>query len=168
FLLLPDHALDRACAAAAIFLRPVQAGPAGIGFLVLPGFCDLEQVGALDHGAAERGLAQVFLILPGRIGRDPGFRLGAECGFLRGVFEVHLASLCVGWISRRRNPPTSSSVLGTNGGLRFANPPYGSLVTPRSSCACGRSARPPNRRASRASAQSHWRGGSTCGSRTPR
>src|SRR3954452_9267086 len=28
--LLPDHALDRASAAAAIFLRPVQTGPAGL------------------------------------------------------------------------------------------------------------------------------------------
>jgi hypothetical protein len=71
----------------------VQAGPASIGLLLLPGLCDLKQVGALDHGAAERGLAQILFILPWRIGRDPGFRLGAECGFLRGVVEIHLSIL---------------------------------------------------------------------------
>ena len=49
--LLPDHLLDRGRAAAAIFLRPVQAGPAGIGLLLLPGLRDLENVGALQHGA---------------------------------------------------------------------------------------------------------------------
>src|SRR4029077_2892076 len=41
FLLLPNHALDRRGPAAAIFLRPVQAGPAGIRLFLLPGFCDL-------------------------------------------------------------------------------------------------------------------------------
>ena len=44
FLLLPDHALDRRRAAAAIFLRPVQAGPAAVGLLLLPGLCRLDQV----------------------------------------------------------------------------------------------------------------------------
>src|SRR3954468_11380099 len=34
-LLLPDHPLDRRSAAAAIFLRPMQAGPAGIGLFLL-------------------------------------------------------------------------------------------------------------------------------------
>src|SRR6266404_2079056 len=51
--LLPDHALDRGCAAPAIFLRPVQAGPAGVGLFLLPGFCHLEEVGAFELGAAE-------------------------------------------------------------------------------------------------------------------
>src|SRR6185312_8718870 len=45
--LLPDHPLDRRGAATAIFLRPVQAGPAGIGLLLLPGLGDLKNVGAL-------------------------------------------------------------------------------------------------------------------------
>src|SRR5689334_4175170 len=62
-LLLPDHALDRRRAAAAVLLGPVQAGPAGIGLLLLPGFGDFENVGALEHGAAERGLSKFFLIL---------------------------------------------------------------------------------------------------------
>ena len=88
-LLLPDHALDRRRAAAAIFLRPVQAGPAGIGFLLLPGLCDFEDVGVLERRAAERGFAQLLLILLRRIGRDPGLGLGAERGFLRRVVEVH-------------------------------------------------------------------------------
>ena len=92
--LLPDHALDRRRAAPAIFLRPVQAGPAGIGLLLLPGLCDLEDVGALELGAAERGFAQFLLILLRRVGRDPGFGLGAERGFLRGVVEVHARRPC--------------------------------------------------------------------------
>ena len=46
FLLLPDHPLDRAGAPTAIFLRPVQAGPAGIGLLLLPGFRHIEDVSA--------------------------------------------------------------------------------------------------------------------------
>src|SRR5215218_2178064 len=37
FFLLPDHLFDRRGAAAAIFLRPMQAGPAALGLLLLPG-----------------------------------------------------------------------------------------------------------------------------------
>jgi hypothetical protein len=66
--LLPDHALDRRRASAAIFLRPMQAGPTGIGLLLLPGLRDLENVGALEHGATERGLSKFFLILLRRVG----------------------------------------------------------------------------------------------------
>src|SRR5579871_328310 len=40
--LLPYDALDRRGAAAAIFLRPVQAGPAGCRLLFLPGLADLD------------------------------------------------------------------------------------------------------------------------------
>src|SRR6516225_9747568 len=62
-LLLPDHALDRRGAAAAIFPGPMQAGPAGVGLSLLPRLCDLENVGAGELGAAERGFAQLLLIL---------------------------------------------------------------------------------------------------------
>src|SRR5215475_6429843 len=89
-LLLPDHPLDRRSAAAAIFLRPVQAGPAGIRLLLLPGLRDLQNVGVLELGAAERGFAQLLLILPGRVRGDPAPCLGAERGFLWGVVEIHL------------------------------------------------------------------------------
>src|SRR5712675_2810104 len=97
--LLPDHALDRRRAAAAIFLRPVQAGPAGIGLLLLPGLGDLQNIGVLERRAAKRGFAQLFLILLRRIRRDPGFRLGAKRGLLRGVIEVHSFYPCssFGW-----------------------------------------------------------------------
>src|SRR5262245_44235924 len=78
--LLPDHALDRRRAAAAIFLWPVQAGPAGVGLFLLPGLCGLEQV-ALNHRAAERGFSQVLFILFGRIRRYPRLGFGAESGF---------------------------------------------------------------------------------------
>src|SRR5439155_21749486 len=65
--LLPDHALDRRRAAAAIFPGPVQAGPAGIGLLLLPGLCDLQNIGALERGPAERGFAKLFLVLLRRV-----------------------------------------------------------------------------------------------------
>src|SRR5579862_2120334 len=95
-LLLPDDPLDRRGTATAIILRPVQAGPARIGLLLLPGLRDLQHVGALEPGAAERGFAQLLFILLRRIRRDPGARLGAEGGFLRGVVEVHREPLlCV-------------------------------------------------------------------------
>src|SRR5262249_40907176 len=83
FFLLPDHALGRGRAAAAIVLRPVEAGPAGIGLLLLPGLCDLENVSVLELRAAERGFAQLLLILLWRIGGNPGARCLAERGFLR-------------------------------------------------------------------------------------
>ena len=92
--LLPDHALDRGRAASAIFLRPVQAGPARLGLLLLPGLCHFQDVGALERAAAERGFFQFILILLGRVGRDPGLRLGTERGFLRGVIEIHVFNPC--------------------------------------------------------------------------
>src|SRR5262245_30796285 len=53
--LLPDHALDRRRATSAIFLRPVQAGPAGIRLLLLPGLADLDHVMLGQTNAAKRG-----------------------------------------------------------------------------------------------------------------
>src|SRR6202000_2383863 len=52
--LLPDHLLDRGGAGAAIFLGPVQAGPAAFGLLLLPGLADLDHVVMLQPDAAER------------------------------------------------------------------------------------------------------------------
>src|SRR6185437_4003703 len=89
FFLLPDHALDRRSAAAAIVLRPVQTRPPRLRLRLLPGLCDLKDVGALELGAAERRFAQLLLILPGRIRGDPGPCLAAKGCFLRGVVEVH-------------------------------------------------------------------------------
>src|SRR2546421_7513519 len=94
FLLLPDHAFDRGSAAPAIFLWPVQACPAGVRLLFLPGFRDLKNVRALELGAAKRGFAQLFFILLGRVRRDPGLCLGAERGLLRGVIEIHSFCPC--------------------------------------------------------------------------
>jgi hypothetical protein len=53
--LLPDHLLDRAGAAAAIFLRPVQAGPAALGLLLLPGLADIDDIFLLQPDPPERG-----------------------------------------------------------------------------------------------------------------
>src|SRR5581483_1075046 len=168
-LLLPDHALDRRSTTAAIFLRPVQAGPAGVGLLLLPGLCDVEDVGALELDAAERGLAQFVLILLRRIRRDPGFRLGAERGFLRGVVEVHRFFLSVIPGRATREPGISIHNLWISGSAPSAHPGMTiRATTPRSSCACGRSARLPSTRGCRDQARPRWHGGSTCGSRTPR
>src|ERR1700694_5648518 len=54
FFLLPDHTLDRGGAAPAIFLRPVQTGPAGFGLLFLPGLADVDDFFFLQPDAAER------------------------------------------------------------------------------------------------------------------
>ena len=84
-LLLPDHALDRGRAAPAIFLRPMQAGPAGLGLLLLPGLADIDDLFLLQPDTAERGLRKFGLILLRRIGVDPlagprrGIRLPAGC-----------------------------------------------------------------------------------------
>src|SRR6185436_15022351 len=49
--LLPDHFLDRGRAAAAIFLRPVQAGPAAFGLLLLPRLADIDDLFLLQPDA---------------------------------------------------------------------------------------------------------------------
>ncbi|MGY4450109.1 hypothetical protein ACVWZR_004769 [Bradyrhizobium sp. i1.3.1] len=54
-LLLPDHLLDRRGVAAAIFLRPVQAGPIAFELLLLPGLADIDDVMIGQPDAAERG-----------------------------------------------------------------------------------------------------------------
>src|SRR4051812_24942928 len=54
--LLPDHLLDRRGAAAAIFLRPMQTGPAALRLLLLPGLADLDHVMFRQPDPAERGL----------------------------------------------------------------------------------------------------------------
>ncbi|MET4214094.1 hypothetical protein ABIB95_008949 [Bradyrhizobium sp. LA2.1] len=54
-LLLPDHLLDRRGVAAAIFLRPVQAGPIALELLLLPGLADIDDVMIGQPDAAERG-----------------------------------------------------------------------------------------------------------------
>src|SRR4029077_10256240 len=56
FFLLPDHPLDGRGATAAIFLRPMQASPAAFGFLLLPGFSDLDDIVLREPDTAERGL----------------------------------------------------------------------------------------------------------------
>src|SRR5437763_17027942 len=110
----------------------METGPAGIRLFLLPGFCDLQQVRALDLGAAERGLSKVLFVLLGRIGADPGARLGAERGFLRGVVEVHsLLSLLVipGW--SEGPDPESGSYLSRDSGFD-ATHRSGMTITPRS------------------------------------
>src|SRR6478752_6838541 len=57
--LLPDHLLDRGGAAAAIFLRPMQAGPAAFGLLLLPGLADVDDLFLLQLDAPERGFRQL-------------------------------------------------------------------------------------------------------------
>src|ERR1700712_485112 len=79
--LLPDHLLDRRRAAAAIFLRPVQAGPAAFGLLLLPGLADVDDFLVLQPDAAERRLRQFGLVSLRRVGVDPLAGFGAGSGF---------------------------------------------------------------------------------------
>src|SRR5262245_52293781 len=102
----------------------MQAGPAGIGLLLLPGLGDLEDIDVLQRRAAKRGGAQLRLILLRRVGGDPFPRRGAERGLLRGVVEIHRqASALVGWAKAQRAVPTDSKpVARMVGTLRFAHP----------------------------------------------
>src|SRR4051794_15886136 len=52
--LLPDHLLDWRSATAAIFLWPVQAGPAALGLLLLPALADVDDLFILQPDPAER------------------------------------------------------------------------------------------------------------------
>src|SRR5580693_882792 len=94
FFLLPDHPLDRGGAAPAIFLRPVQAGPAGVGLLLLPGLADIDDFLVPQPDTAERGTGKLRLILLRRVGLDPLAGLAAKRGFLRGVIEIHWRCPC--------------------------------------------------------------------------
>src|SRR3954466_14208779 len=82
--LLPDHPLDRRGAAAAIFLRPVQAGPAAIGLLLLPGLSDLDHVVLGEPDAAERRGREFSLEFLRRIAGNPLAGDATELSFLRG------------------------------------------------------------------------------------
>src|ERR1700716_2689075 len=55
FFLLPYHALDRRGPAPAVCFRPVQAGPAGFGLLLLPSLADIHDFPFLQPDPAERG-----------------------------------------------------------------------------------------------------------------
>src|SRR5262249_20766268 len=63
FFLLPDHALDGGSPTAAIFLWPVQAGPAAVCLLLLPGLADLDHVVLGEANAAERRRRELSLKL---------------------------------------------------------------------------------------------------------
>src|SRR3981081_1537132 len=67
----------------------MQADPAGIGLLLLPGFCDLYDVVVLELDPAKRRFGELRLILFWRISVDPLAGLGAKRGFLPGVVEIH-------------------------------------------------------------------------------
>src|SRR5258706_16261432 len=89
FSMPPYRPLNRGAPPPAIFLRPVQAGPAGVGFLLLPGLADIDDFFLLQPDPAERRLGKLRLELLRRVGVDPFPSLGAEFGFLRGVIEIH-------------------------------------------------------------------------------
>src|SRR6267378_4858266 len=110
FLLLPDHLLDRRRATPAIFLRPVQAGPAGFGFLLLPGLADIHDFGLLQPDPAERGFGKLRLEFLRCVGADPLAGLGAERGFLRGIIEIHGGFLFLSFRGARSANPESRSI----------------------------------------------------------
>src|SRR4051812_12342939 len=130
-LLLPDHALDRRGTAAAVLFRPVQAGPAGVGFCLLPRLGDVEDIGVLELGAAERGGAQIVLILLWRVGGDPGASLAAECGLLRSVVEVHGRVLLASSFRGPSKTRTSGAQLriGESGGYSLRDSGLGCFAT---------------------------------------
>ncbi len=88
-LLPPDHPLDRGGAPAAVVLGPVQAGPAGVGLLLLPGLGRRHRIDPGDGKIAEAGGFEIGLQLARRVGVNPAAHLGAKDGFLGGVIEVH-------------------------------------------------------------------------------
>ena len=89
FFLVVDDVLDRRAAAAAPFDRPVDADEAGVVFAAL------EVLGAFHRAggvlAAAIALDRARLAAFG-IGIEKGAGFGAECGFFRGVFEIHRCS----------------------------------------------------------------------------
>ena len=87
--LVPDHALNRARTATAIFLGPVQAGPTGVIFLLLPSLGLLHWVKTAQLDPAEPGLFEMGQQVLGGVGVDPSAGFGAEGGFVGGVVEVH-------------------------------------------------------------------------------
>ena len=83
-LLVADDLLDRAEALSAVLLGPGDPGQAGLGEAALPGtpggddlILVLERAGALQYG----GLRPVLI--------EPAAHLGAVCGLLRCVVEIH-------------------------------------------------------------------------------
>ena len=145
FLLVVDHVLDLRAAATAPFLRPVDADEARIGLLAL------ERLGAVHR--TWRVLAAAIAFHRARlaafgIGFQEGAGLGAECGFFRGVFEVHRLNLPASACRRLQLNPSAA----------------------RSCCSCAvrRSAGASTRACRRAPAHAAWRGGSRTGSPSAR
>ena len=95
FLLLPDHPLHRRESAAAIGLRPVQAGIAGRRLARLPGAGGHQRVLTVHpHHAAALGPAQLWLQMARRIYRDPGPDDVTERRLFRRIIEIHAANPC--------------------------------------------------------------------------
>ena len=83
--LLVDHLQDGRAAAAAILLRPGDAGVARLGLLVLPLLGFLEQLRIVVAGAE----ALLVVALARGVGIEPGAHFLAERGFFRRVVEIH-------------------------------------------------------------------------------
>ena len=99
FLLVPDHALERALPAAAVLARPSDAGPARLGLARLPGD------GRLQHprlaAVRETGTPLAGGERPS-IRFEPLTRCAAIGGFLRAVVEVHGRSVSAAKMPLRR------------------------------------------------------------------
>ena len=92
FFLTPDNAFDRRARSAAILLGPMQARPASLRLLLLPGLSGSDRIFTRDTVRSEtRALQFVFKML-GRIGVDPGAHFLAKRGFCRCIFEIHVHS----------------------------------------------------------------------------
>ena len=104
-LLVPDHVLDRAGAAAAVLGGPGETGPAVVVLGGLPLLGALDRVRIVALQVAHRLLAlhqALHVLLEERAGP------GAELGLFRGVVEIHrrlLQSICLAirrWMSFSR------------------------------------------------------------------
>ena len=95
--LLVDHLQDGRAAAAAIFLRPGDAGVAGLGLLVLPLLGFLEQLRIV----VARAEALLVVALARGVGVEPGAHFLAEGGFFGRVVEIH------GFLRRAVTPRSS-------------------------------------------------------------
>ena len=98
FFLVVDDVLDRGAAAAAPFDWPVDADETGVIFAALKVLGAFHRAGGILASAValyRAGLAPFSV----RIEKGAGF--GAECGFFRGVLEIHAIGIVSSWLRDR-------------------------------------------------------------------
>ena len=103
FLLVPDHALDRGRAAAAVLLRPGDAGPAGVGLLLLPllGSAERRVVDALaEVDSPRRRRTSCRSALASSQARASARKAASSGVSLKSMCSPRIASRRRGWVSK--------------------------------------------------------------------